>query len=158
MHELTLALTAVEADPKSPTYKSNRAAAYMSAGRYQAALDDCKEADELDPGNAKTLHRLARIYTSMGRPQEALDVFARIQPAASETDMMQAKVMQQHIKGAEEQIHTGTSGSMALHALDQAAKGLGSSVVEPRKWRLLRCEAYLKMGNVNALGLSLIHI
>ncbi|GAB7339690.1 hypothetical protein MBLNU457_6266t1 [Dothideomycetes sp. NU457] len=143
---------AVEAEPKAPTYRSNRAAAYMSAGKYELALEDCKVSDELQPNNEKTLHRLARIYTSMGQPDQAIDTYARIQPPPSEKDMAQAKVMQRHLKEAEEQIRGGTGGSMALHALNEAAKGLGSSMVQPRKWQLLRGEAYLKMGNVNALG------
>ncbi|THW62237.1 TPR-like protein [Aureobasidium pullulans] len=143
---------AVEADPKSPTYKSNRAAAYMSAGKYIQALDDCREADELDPNNAKILLRMARIYTSLGRPKEALETFDRIDPPATQKDRQPAVTMNHHVSEAEEQIRNSTSGSMAIFALDQAEKGLGSSVTRPRKWALLRGEAYLKMGNVNALG------
>ncbi|KAK6006174.1 hypothetical protein QM012_006584 [Aureobasidium pullulans] len=143
---------AVEADPKSSTYRSNRAAAYMSAGKYIQALDDCKEADELDPNNAKILHRMARIYTSLGRPKEALDTYDRIDPPASQKDRQPAVTMNRHLSEAEEQIRESTSGSMAIFALDQAEKGLGSTVTRPRKWALLRGEAYLKMGNVNALG------
>ncbi|KAI4723932.1 TPR-like protein [Aureobasidium sp. EXF-10728] len=143
---------AVEADPKSPTYKSNRAAAYMSAGKYVQALDDCKEADELDPNNAKILLRMARIYTSLGRPKEALETYDRIDPPASQKDRQPAITMNHHISEAEEQIRNSNSGSMAIFALDQAEKGLGSTVTRPRKWALLRGEAYLKMGNVNALG------
>ncbi|KAI4736649.1 TPR-like protein [Aureobasidium sp. EXF-12298] len=143
---------AVEADPKSSTYRSNRAAAYMSAGKYLQALDDCKEADELDPNNAKILHRMARIYTSLGRPKEALDTYDRIDPPASQKDRQPAVTMNRHLSEAEEQIRDSTSGSMAIFALDQAEKGLGSTVTRPRKWALLRGEAYLKMGNVNALG------
>lgn len=41
---------------------------------------------------------------------------------------------------------------MALHALDQAEKLLGVGAPRPRKWQLMRGEACLKMGNVNALG------
>jgi len=66
--------------------------------------------------------------------------------------MIPAKVMLQHIQGAEQQLREGTSGSMVIHALDQAERGLGSSITRPRKWSLMRGEAYLKMGNVNALG------
>ncbi|KAH0367597.1 TPR-like protein, partial [Aureobasidium melanogenum] len=143
---------AVEADPKSSTYRSNRAAAYMSAGKYIQALDDCKEADELDPNNAKILHRMARIYTSLGRPREALETYDRIDPPASQKDRQPAVTMNRHLSEAEEQIRDSTSGSMAIFALDQAEKGLGSTVTRPRKWALLRGEAYLKMGNVNALG------
>lgn len=109
-------------------------------------------ADDLEPDNAKVLHRLARVYTSLGRPSEALAVYDRIQPLASATDRAGATKMQQHISQAESSIKEGTTGSMALHALDQAERGLGASVIRPRKWQLLRGEAYLKMGNANALG------
>ncbi|KAI5200793.1 TPR-like protein [Aureobasidium subglaciale] len=143
---------AVEADTKSSTFRSNRAAAYMSAGKYVQALEDCKTADELDPNNAKILHRMARVYTALGRPKEALDTYERIDPPASQKDRQAAVTMNRHLSEAEEQIRDSTSGSMAIFALDQAEKGLGSTVTRPRKWALLRGEAYLKMGNVNALG------
>ncbi|KAH7418439.1 hypothetical protein BKA64DRAFT_199238 [Cadophora sp. MPI-SDFR-AT-0126] len=143
---------AVEAQPSSATYLSNRAAAYISNGQYEHALEDCVRADELDPNNPKILLRLARIYTSLGRAQEALDTYARIQPPASAKDIAPAKAMLQHISVAEDALKNGTTGSMALHALDQAEKLLGLGAQKPRKWQLMRGEAYLKMGNVNALG------
>jgi DnaJ family protein C protein 7 len=124
----------------------------MSANRFVEALEDCKTADELDPNNMKILLRLGRLYTGLGRPDEALNVFAQINPPASVKDKQPAVSMKQHIKQAEELLRTGTSGSMVIHALDQAERGLGSTVYSPRKWRLMRGEAYLKMGNVNALG------
>lgn len=142
----------MEADPKSATYRNNRAAAYISANRYVEALEDCKEADALEPNSPKVLYRLARVLTSLGRPQEALDVLDTIEPAPAAKDRKPAQDMLQHISQAEDTLQTGTSGSMALHALDQAERGLGGGVDTPRKWRLLRGEAYLKMGNVNALG------
>lgn len=143
---------AIVADPSLATYRSNRAAALISANRFADALEDARAADELEPGNAKILHRLARVLTSLGRPQEALDVYARIQPPASVTDTAPARSMLQYINQAEAAIAEGTAGSMALHALEQADKWLGSGVDRPRQWKLLRGEAYLKMGNVNALG------
>lgn len=147
-----LFVTAVEAQPSSATYLSNRAAAYISAGLYVNALNDCTLADELDPHNEKILLRLARIYTNLGRAQEALDTYGRIQPPPSAKDTAPAKAMLQHIAVAEDALKNGTTGSMALHALDQAEKGLGLGATKPRKWQLMRGEAYLKMGNVNALG------
>ncbi len=144
--------TAVEAQPTSATYLNNRAAAYISNGQYINALDDCIRADELEPQNPKILLRLARIYTSLGRPQDALDTYARIQPPASAKDIAPAKAMLQHIQVAEEALRNGTTGTMTLHALDQADKLLGLGAQKPRKWQLMRGEAYLKMGNVNALG------
>ncbi|KAK4548587.1 hypothetical protein LTR36_009497 [Oleoguttula mirabilis] len=143
---------AIEADPQSSTYLSNRAAAYMAANRYLEALEDCKQADELEPNNAKILNRLAKVYTAIGRPQEALEVYDRIQPPAPAKDKAPAVSMKSHIEQAQDSLKTGTSGSMVLHALDQAERGLGVAVSSPRKWKLMRGEAHLKMGNVNSLG------
>ncbi|SLM37333.1 Tetratricopeptide-like helical domain [Lasallia pustulata] len=143
---------AIDADPQSSTYISNRAAALISANRFKEALEDAKRADELEPGNPKILHRLARIYTNLGRPSDALDVYSRIQPPASAKDKAPAVAMQMHVKQAEDALREGTTGSMVIHALDQAERGLGLGVDRPRKWKLMRGEAYLKMGNINALG------
>ena len=44
----------------------------MSNGQYEAALEDCSRAADLDPQNSKVLLRLARIYTGLGRPEEAM--------------------------------------------------------------------------------------
>ncbi|ORY00732.1 hypothetical protein BCR34DRAFT_494387 [Clohesyomyces aquaticus] len=143
---------AIEADPRNATYYSNRAAALMSANRYVEALDDCKMADELDPGNMKILLRLGRLYTSLGRPDEALAALGSINPPATARDMQPAVSMRQHIRQAQEILDSGGSGSLVIHALNQAEKGLGQRVDSPRKWRLMRGEAHLKMGNVNALG------
>ncbi|KAH6654562.1 hypothetical protein BKA67DRAFT_282937 [Truncatella angustata] len=143
---------AVELIPDSATYLSNRAAAYMSNGQYASALEDCSRAVDLDPSNAKFLLRLARIYTSLGRPDEALVTFGRIQPPASAKDMAPAREMQHHIKAATDALNSGTSGSMVLHALDQAERFLGVGAPKPRKWQLMRGSAYLKMGGVNSLG------
>lgn len=143
---------AIEADPKNGTYYSNRAAALMSANRFPEALEDCKTADQLDPGNMKILLRLGRLYTSLGRPDEAIATYNQIVPPPSAKDMQPALTMRQHVNQAEEQLATGSSGSLVIHALDQAERGLGYGVDRPRKWKLLRGEAFLKMGNVNALG------
>ena len=126
----------------------------MSATRYEEALEDSKTADEIEPSNPKVLHRLARIYTSLGRPKEAIDVLDHISSfqTVSQQDRSPALSMQAHIKQAEDAIRQGTTGSMAIHALDQAERGLGAGAERPRKWQLMRGEAYLKMGNVNALG------
>ncbi|GAW22230.1 hypothetical protein ANO14919_117660 [Xylariales sp. No.14919] len=143
---------AIELMPDSPTYLSNRAAAYMSDGQYDAALEDCSRAVDLDPHNPKFLLRLARIYTNLGRPDEAMTTFNRIQPPPSAKDTAAAKEMQHHMKAAQEALNSGTSGSMVLHAIDQAEKLLAPGATRPRKWQLMRGNAYLKMGGVNSLG------
>ena len=141
---------AVDAAPGSPVYLSNRAAAYMGANRFTEALSDAQAATSLDPSTIKNLNRLARIYTSLGRPTEALETFDRVSASQSVSaqDRAPAASMKSHIEQAE----SATSGSMAIHALDQAERGLGLGVDVPRRWRLLRGEAYLKMGNTNSLG------
>lgn len=145
---------AISVEPNSVTFLSNRAAALMSANRYEDALADTKQADEIEPLNPKVLHRLARIYTALGRPQDALDVFDRIASVKPVTAQEKAAAlsMQKHVKQAEDSLREGTAGSMAIHAIDQAERGLGAGADKPRKWQLMRGEAYLRMGNVNALG------
>ncbi|KAM0263044.1 hypothetical protein ACHAQJ_001423 [Trichoderma viride] len=143
---------AVDLFPNSATYLGNRAAAYMSNGQYEAALDDCSRATDLDPNNAKVLLRLARIYTGLGRPDEAMTTFSRIVPQPSAKDMAPTREMLHHIKSAKDTLQRGSAMSMVLHALDQAERGLGHGVSKPRKWQLMRGEAYLKMGRENSLG------
>lgn len=143
---------AVDLFPHSPVYLSNRAAAYMSSGQYSYALNDCSRAADLDPQNAKVLLRLARIYTALGRPDEAMTTFGRISPPPSAKDTAQTKEMLAHINSANETLKKGAAMSMVLHALDQAERGLGPSVSKPRKWQLMRGEAYLKIGRENSLG------
>ncbi|KAI0380936.1 hypothetical protein F5Y04DRAFT_256313 [Hypomontagnella monticulosa] len=144
--------SAIQLMPDEPTYLSNRAAAYMSNYQYEAALEDCVRAVDLDAQNPKYLLRLARIYTSLGRPDEAMTTFGRIQPPTSAKDMLTAKEMQRHVKAAQDALDGGTSGSMVLHALDQAEKFLGAGAGKPRKWQLMRGYAYLKMGGANSFG------
>ena len=136
------------------TYLSNRAAAQMSANRFEDALQDIQMAASIEPENIKVLQRLSRVLTNLGRPSEALDALDRMSSVAnvSTTERGLASSMQTHLQQAEYAIKEGTTGSMAIHALDQAEKILGPGVDKPRNWILLRGEAYLKMGNVNAVG------
>lgn len=138
--------------PNSSIYLSNRAAANLSANRYLAALEDAERANQLDPGNPKIMHRLARILTNLGRPVEALNVLSRIQPPATATDRAPAEKMLRFVTQAEETLKQERGVSMVLFCLDQARLGLGKGVKEPRKWTLLTAEAQLKMNNDNSLG------
>ncbi|KAJ5697985.1 hypothetical protein N7488_011669 [Penicillium malachiteum] len=143
---------AIEINPNSSAYLSNRAAAHMSARHYLNALEDIERANDLDPGNAKIMHRWAKILTSLGRPAEALDVLSRVQPAATATDRAPAEKMLKFVRQAEESLAEDRGGSMAGFCLDQARQGLGQGVKEPRKWTLLTAESQLKMNNSNSLG------
>ncbi|KAI1610535.1 DnaJ protein, subfamily C, member 7 [Exophiala viscosa] len=143
---------AVDAEPSNPTYLSNRAAAYISANKYSQALGDSLQANRLDPNNDKILHRLARIYTSLGRPQDALDTYAKI-PNASATDTAAARKALQSIEMAEKQINSEDgNGNMALWSIDQAKQTLGAGTPTPRSWQILRAKANLKSATANSLG------
>ncbi|KAI5299965.1 hypothetical protein KEM55_000782 [Ascosphaera atra] len=142
---------AVEAAPTSSTYLSNRAAAYISANKFSNALEDCKKADSLDPGNEKIMHRLARIYTNLGRPQDALDVYSKLKDASAR-DRAAAETMLKNLESAKDSLDNDTGGNRALYHLEQAKKGLGSGVPVPREWRLMQIKAGLKMGKGNGLG------
>lgn len=144
----------MDADPSSPVYLNNRCAAYMGAGNYQLALSDSLRASHLASSDNKVLHRLARIYTALGRPDEALRTYDKIHdPPATAKDKAAALAMQKALTQAEEQASSPTgSGSLILYGLDQAERYLGSSVPRPKRWTLLRGSAHLKLGNVNALG------
>ena len=125
----------------------------MSSNNFNAALMDSLRANELDPGNSKILHRLARIYTALGRPQEALDTYARIDGGVSLADKAPAEHTLKAIQNAQDILNdVNGSGNMAIVGLKQADRSLGYSVSRPRKWQLLWAEAYLKIGSINALG------
>ena len=143
---------AIKCEPQNATFLSNRAAAYMSAGKFKEALADCIASDRISSNNPKVLLRMARIQTALGRPEDALDTYARMQPAPSPKDRHPAVQMAAHIKSAKESIENGVGGSMVLHALNQAETGLGKGVECPQKWRLLRGEAHLRMNTANSLG------
>ena len=143
---------AVQASPQNSIYLSNRSAALMSAHKFVRALGDAKLALEVDPRNNKIMLRLARIYTALGQPAEALDVFQQIQPPVAERDKAPAAAMLEHVRQAEMYLQAGSGASMGLHAIDQAEKGLGQDVARPHRWRILRGEAYLKIGSAKAIG------
>jgi DnaJ family protein C protein 7 len=124
----------------------------MSAKQYLNALEDIERSNELDPNNPKIMHRWAKILTSLGRPQEALNVLSQIQPPVSATDKAPAEKMLRFVTQAEETLAEDRGVSMVIYCLDQARQGLGQGVKEPRKWTLLAAEAQLKLSNSNSLG------
>lgn len=124
----------------------------MAAHRYLEALEDAERADELDPGNPKILHRLARTLTSLGRPAEALEALDRIQPPASAADRQIATNMLRFINQAKDTLSENRGVSMVLYCVDQARQLLGRGVKEPRAWTLMTAEAQLKMATGNSFG------
>ena len=151
---LTAFMPAVSAAPQKAVYLTNRAAAYMCDCRYQDALKDCQNALVIEPENPKILTRIARIYTQIGEPDNALQVFDKAAKYApvSEEDRKPALQMQSYISQAEQAVRSETAGSIVMYALDMAEKGLGNRAPKPKRWVLLRGEAYLIIGNLNAMG------
>lgn len=143
---------AVDADPTNSTYLSNRAAAFMSANKFSQALGDSLQAARLDATNEKIQHRLARIYTSLGRPEDALNVYEKL-PNTSAADTAAAQRALQCIEMAEKQLSSRDGdGKMALWSIDQAKQTLGFGTPMPRKWLVLRAKANLQIGSPNSLG------
>jgi DnaJ family protein C protein 7 len=143
---------AIDLNPNSSIYRSNRAAANLAAHRYYDALEDAERANELDPGNPKILHRLARILTGLGRPADALEVLDRIQPPASAADRQNPEKMLRFINQAKETLTQERGVSMVVFCIDQARQFLGPGVKEPRAWTLMSAEAQLKMATGNSFG------
>lgn len=143
---------AIECEPQNGTFLSNRAAAYMLAGKFREALADCIMSDRYSPNNPKTLLRMARIQTALGRPEDAIETYDRIHPTPAAKDRAPATQMYQHLKSARQSVQSGTSGSMTLFALDRAESGLGPGVDAPKEWKILRGEANLKMGTPHSLA------
>lgn len=92
------------------------------------------------------------MYTSLGRPQDALDTYAKI-ANASATDTGAARKALQCIDMAQKQIDAEDGdGKMALWSIGEATKTLGANTPTPRRWQLLKAKANLKVGSANALG------
>ena len=151
---LTKFLAAVEAAPKNATFLMNRAAAYIGDSRYQDALRDCQNALAIEPEHPKILNRIARIYTQTGQPDSAIEMFNYSASFATvpQEDRNKAQFMQDCIDRIEHALRNEPVGSYILHQLELAESGLGNGVSKPKKWVLLRGEAYLLMRDPNAMG------
>ncbi|KAL1204221.1 Inactive TPR repeat-containing thioredoxin TTL3 [Cardamine amara subsp. amara] len=63
---------AISADPKTPTYWSNKSAALISLGRLLEASDACEEALRLNPTYERAHQRLASLQLRLGEVEKAL--------------------------------------------------------------------------------------
>ncbi|CAN6936321.1 unnamed protein product [Brassica oleracea var. botrytis] len=63
---------AILADPKTPTYWSNKSAALISLGRLLEASDACEEALRLNPSYERAHQRLASLRLRLGEVEKAL--------------------------------------------------------------------------------------
>ncbi|CAN6675127.1 hypothetical protein TRVA0_092S00144 [Trichomonascus vanleenenianus] len=137
---------AVEADPGNAIYYGNRSMALMQMKRYEEALADSLQANRLAPGTAKTLARLCRIYTALGQYESALGLGYEGQEAFVAHEMKrnveQARNILEHHQTAQE-------ARMALYSLNAAEQNLGSGVLPPKEWKLLRGELQVASGDLD---------
>ncbi|KAA8913063.1 hypothetical protein TRICI_003292 [Trichomonascus ciferrii] len=137
---------AIEADPANSIYYGNRSMAYMQSKEYEKALKDTLQANKLSPGVPKTLLRMGKAYTALGRCDEALEAFRSIEGGANAPEVLQANEMSHNLAQAKNILESNVNPGLGLHSLDAAERYLGAGVSVPRSWRLLRCELLLASG------------
>lgn len=74
-------------------------------GRYADAARDLERALVLDPNAPTLLYNLGRVYELMGRYDDAIDVFTRLQavtPAAEATERARTEQILERLRGARE--------------------------------------------------------
>lgn len=68
---------AIELNPTSPVFYSNRAAAYSQIGQHDEAISDAKKASEIDPKFSKAYSRLGHALFASGRFDEAVKAYEK---------------------------------------------------------------------------------
>lgn len=68
---------AIELNPHSPVFYSNRAAAYSQVGQHDEAIKDATKAKELDPSFGKAYSRLGHALFASGRFAEAAEAYEK---------------------------------------------------------------------------------
>ncbi|ODQ50919.1 TPR-like protein [Saitoella complicata NRRL Y-17804] len=151
---------AVDSEPLNPVYLGNRAMAYVQNKQYDLALADSLAADRLAPGTQKTLARIAKCYTLLGRADDALDVYKGMSEVPAEAG--QAHQMKNLFEQATNMIQAGSAqAGLALNVIDQAERLLGPTVAPPKKFQILRAEALCAKtphdyDQANAIAMSLL--
>jgi len=68
---------AIKADPKDPTFYSNRCAAYMAIDKFEEALKDAESCIRLQPSWVKGWYRKGAALVSLSRYEEAAMAFRK---------------------------------------------------------------------------------
>jgi DnaJ family protein C protein 7 len=87
---------AIELQPDSPTFYSNRAAAYLNDAKYKLALQDCLSALKLDANLVKAFFRAAKCQCHLGNLEDAKTQLLNLN-AALERSEQSAKAKQVHL-------------------------------------------------------------
>ncbi|WFD36994.1 Small glutamine-rich tetratricopeptide repeat-containing protein 2 [Malassezia cuniculi] len=81
---------AIELNPTSPVFYSNRAAAYSQIGQHEEAIADARKAAEIDPKFGKAYSRLGHALFASGRYSEAVEAYEQGLEVDPESKLMRA--------------------------------------------------------------------
>ncbi|WBW73351.1 TRC complex (ER membrane insertion) TPR repeat subunit Sgt2 [Schizosaccharomyces osmophilus] len=114
---------AIELDPTSPVYYSNRAAAYSQLGQYESSVEDALTSLSIDPKHARAYGRLGRAKLSLGDAAAAADAYAKGLELDPSND-----VLKRGLEAAKEQINPSSDveaqGSTTEQSRDAGAGGM----------------------------------
>ncbi|XP_074641725.1 small glutamine-rich tetratricopeptide repeat-containing protein alpha-like [Tubulanus polymorphus] len=82
MEAMNLYTQALDLDPTNAVYYCNRAAAHSKLGNHKAAIDDCRQALDIEPDYSKAYGRMGLAYTACFEYENARECYKR----ASELD------------------------------------------------------------------------
>ncbi|KAJ1026284.1 hypothetical protein NDA16_002371 [Ustilago loliicola] len=113
---------AIELNPNSPVYFSNRAAAFSQIGQHDQAIDDAKQASKIDPNFGKAYSRLGHALFSSGRFQEAVEAYSK----GVEVDPTN-EVLKKGLAASKEQLSSSSSSTGASASAPSASRDAVSS-------------------------------
>lgn len=118
---LDLYTKAIEIDPTSPVYYSNRAAAYNQLGQFENAVEDALTCLSLDPHHARAFGRLGRAKLSLGDAAAAADAYKKGLDFDPNNE-----VLKRGLEAANKQLNQ-PSDSSATSGADQARTSAGAA-------------------------------
>ncbi|KAL4399035.1 Small glutamine-rich tetratricopeptide repeat-containing protein 2 [Malassezia pachydermatis] len=112
---------AIEINPNSPVFYSNRAAAYSQIGQHDEAIADAKKASEIDPKFGKAYSRLGHALFASGRFAEAAEAYEK----GVEVDPSN-KLMKSGLEASKAKMKdSGSKDALATQTSPAAAAGTG---------------------------------
>jgi tetratricopeptide (TPR) repeat protein len=103
---LTAARHTVELDPANPAYVHLVAAQYYLARQFDRALDECRKAEDLDPGFSLTYFVMGHSYSAKGMHREALASYKRFLATTPASTIALAFIAHEHARlGETEKAH-----------------------------------------------------
>lgn len=113
---------AIELNPNSPVYFSNRAAAFSQIGQHDQAIDDAKQASKIDPKFGKAYSRLGHALFSSGRFEEAVEAYQQ----GVEVDPTN-EVLKKGLAASKEQVSSSSSSAPSSSAAGSSTRDAVSS-------------------------------